>query len=106
MKLTQIILEKVDNYTVHQEQADELERELRDTYNRDDINVKIIRHSNGDKAIGKVQVRSREELEPSLYLNMKNTLTAKGFDITGGSNYADDDGDRYYYPDIKFEFAV
>ena len=35
---------------------------------------------------------------------MKNFLSAKGFNVTGGANFFDDDGDRYFYPNIKFEF--
>lgn len=105
MKLSNIIFE-ADYYTKFKPQAEKLESELRDTFNRDDIFVNIIAHSNGDKAMGKVQVKTDTELEKSEYLNLKNTLSAKGFDITGGSNYADNDDDRYYYPDVKFEFKI
>lgn len=105
MKLSSIIFE--ENYwDKFKDQAEELELQLRDTYNRQDIFVSIIAHSNGDKAMGKVTVKTDSELEPSEYLSLKNTLSAKGYDITGGSNYFDDDGDRYYYPDVKFEFKI
>ena len=105
MKLSNIILE-ADYWEQFKPQAKELENELKDTFNRDDISVTIIAHSNGVKAMGKVQVRTNTELPNSEYLNLKNTLSAKGYEVTGGSNYADDDGDRYYYPDVKFEFKI
>jgi len=105
MKLSNIILED-DYYGRFKTEAQELENEMKDTYNRDDISVTIIQHSNGDKAIGKVQIRSNEEVRPSEYQNMKNFLGAKGFEVTGGANYADQDDDRFYYPDIKFEFKI
>jgi len=56
--------------------------------------------------MGKVLMRTSEDIRPSEYQNMKNFLQAKGFEITGGANFADQDDDRYYYPDIKFEFDI
>ena len=105
MKLSSIILED-DFYGKFKTEAQELQNEMRDTYNRDDIYVSIIQHSNGDKAIGKVTIQSNEDIRPSEYQNMKNFLTAKGFEVTGGANFFDQDDDRYYYPDIKFEFKI
>ena len=105
MKLSKIILE--DDYrSKFKTESQELENEMKDTYNRDDIMVNIIQHSNGDKAMGKVTVKSKDELLPSEYRNMRNFLEAKGFEVTGGANYFEDDGDRYYYPTIKFEFDI
>ena len=101
MKLSDIILEQ-DNWTKFKKEAKELENELKDTYNRDDISVTIIQHSNGDKAMGEVSIQVKEALPSIEYQNMKNFISAKGFEVTGGANYADDDGDRYFYPDIKF----
>ena len=105
MKFKDIIFE-ADYWTKFESEAKKLEDEMRDTYNRDDIHVNIIQHSNGDKAMGKVKIMTRKELRNAEYKNMKNFLSAKGFEITGGANFADDDGDRYYYPDIKFEFET
>lgn len=105
MKLSSIILE-ADYWERFKPQAKELEYELQDTFNRNDIMVTIIAHSNGDKAMGKVQVKTDTELTNSEYLSLKNTLSAKGYDVTGGANYADNDGDRKYYPDVKFEFKI
>jgi hypothetical protein len=105
MKLTDIILEQ-DYYTRFEGKAKDLENEMKDTYNRDDINVGIIQHSNGNKAMGDVSIRVKEPLPSIEYQNMKNFISAKGFEITGGANYADDDGDRYFYPNIKFEFDL
>jgi hypothetical protein len=105
MKLTDIILEQ-DYYTRFEGKAKDLENEMKDTYNRDDINVGIIQHSNGNKAMGDVSIRVKEALPSIEYQNMKNFISAKGFEITGGANYADDDGDRYFYPNIKFEFDL
>ena len=105
MKLSDIILED-DYWSKFKTEAQELENEMRDTYNRDDIHVRIIQHSHGDKAMGKVSIHSSEEIRPSEYQNMKNFLEAKGFEVTGGANYFDNDDDRYFYPDIKFEFEI
>lgn len=105
MKLSKIILED-DFYGKFKTEAQDLQNEMRDTYNRDDIYVHIIQHSNGDKAMGKVTIQAREDVRPSEYQNMKNFLEAKGFEITGGANWFDQDEDRYFYPDIKFEFDI
>ena len=105
MKLSNIILED-DYWSKFKTESQELENEMKDTYNRDDIRVNIIQHSNGDKAIGKVTIQTKEDVRPSEYQNMKNFLTAKGFEVTGGANFADSDDDRYYYPDTKFEFEI
>lgn len=99
-------LNEENYYTRYKKEANQLEAELKDTYNRDDIDVRIIAHSNGDKAMGKVTVRTEDELPPSEYLNIKNTLSAKGFDITGGANYSEREDDRIVYPTIKFEFKI
>ena len=64
MKLSDIILEQ-DNWTKFKKEAKELENELKDTYNRDDISVTIIQHSNGDKAMGEVSIQVKEAL-PSI----------------------------------------
>tara|TARA_B100001093_G_scaffold370310_1_gene355259 strand:+ start:317 stop:631 length:315 start_codon:yes stop_codon:yes gene_type:complete len=104
MKLSNIILE--DYWTKFRPEAEKLEAEMRDTYNRDDIHVDIIQHSNGDHAMGKVSIRQKEDLRNGIYKNMKNFLTAKGFEITGGANFYDYDDDSYSYPSIKFEFAI
>lgn len=105
MKLSSIILE-ADYWSKFKTEAQDLQNEMRDTYNRDDIHVSIIQHSNGDKAMGKVTIQAREDIRPSEYQNMKNFLEAKGFEITGGANWFDQDEDRYFYPDIKFEFDI
>ena len=94
-------------YTKFKTQSDELQAELRDTYNRDDIHVRIGQYHGRDRGFGKVQIMADEELPDALYKNMKNFLSAKGYEITGGSNFADiDPGERSYYPDIKFEFDI
>lgn len=105
MKLTDIILEQ-DYWTRFKGKAKELEKDLVNTYNRDDISVTIIQHSNGDKAMGNVQIQSKENLPSIEYQNMKNFISAQGFEITGGANYADEEEDRYVYPNIKFEFDL
>lgn len=105
MKLSKIILED-DYYSKFKTEAQELENEMKDTYNRSDIRVNIIAHSNGDKALGKVTIVAKEDVRPSEYQNMKNFLMAKGFEVTGGANYFDEEDDRYVYPTIKFEFKI
>ena len=103
MKLSNIILEDFTKFKV---EANELENELKDTYNRDDIDVTIGQYHNKDRGYGKVSFRMREELAPSEWNNIKNFIEAKGYEITSQSNFADDDGDRYFYPTIKFEYDI
>lgn len=103
MKLSNIILEDFTKFKV---EANELENELKDTYNRDDIDVTIGQYHNRDRGYGKVSFRTREELAPSEWNNIKNFIEAKGYEITSQSNFADDDGDRYFYPTIKFEYDI
>jgi len=105
MKLSNIILE-ADYWGKFKTEAQDLENEMKDTYNRDDISVSIIQHSNGDKGIGKVTILSKEDLKPSEYQNMKTFLETKGFEITGGANWAEEEDDRFIYPTIKFEFDI
>ena len=105
MKLSNIILE-ADYWSKFKTEAQELENEMKDTYNRDDISVSIIQHSNGDKAIGKITIVAREEVKPSEYQNMKTFLETKGFEVTGGANWYEEEDDRYIYPTIKFEFDI
>ena len=103
MKLSNIILEE---FTRFRAEAKKLENELKDTYNRDDIDVTIGQYHNRDRGYGKVTFRTQYELAPSEWNNIKNFLEAKGYEITSQSNYADDDGDRYFYPSIKFEYDI
>ncbi len=112
MKLKDILFE-VDYWTKFESEANELENDLKNTYNRDDIDVSIIQHSNGDHARGKVTIRQRDHMRNAEYQNMKNYLTSigekkfgKGFKITGGANFYDYDDDSESYPDIKFEFET
>tara|TARA_R100000278_G_scaffold4186_1_gene7275 strand:+ start:1151 stop:1471 length:321 start_codon:yes stop_codon:yes gene_type:complete len=106
MKLRDIILEDGHYWTKFKAKAEELENELQKTFNREDINVSIIQHSSGDYAMGKVEVRVNQDLPNEVYDKMKDFLKSKGFEITGGLNMADDDGDRLYHPDIKFQFKT
>lgn len=105
MKLSNIILED-DFYGKFKTEAQEIQNEMRDTYNRSDIYVTIVQHSNGTKGIGKVSIRSQESIRPSEYQNMKSFLEAKGFEVTGGANFYEREDDRDIYPDIKFEFDI
>jgi hypothetical protein len=105
MKLSSIILED-DFYGKFKTQAQDLQNEMRDTYNRDDIYVTIIQHSNGNKAIGNILIRTQESIRPSEYQNMKNFLGAKGFEVTGGANFYEQEDEREIFPNIKFEFDI
>ena len=103
MKLKNIILE---DFFKFQPQAEKLQDEMRDTYNRDDIFVSMGQYSGRDRGYGKVSIKSKYELPTAEWNNIKNFLTAKGFEITQESNWYDSDDDRDWYPDIKFEFDV
>jgi len=105
MKLSDIILED-DFYGKFKSEALELTNEMKDTYNRDDIEVSITQHSNGEKGIGEVKIRDNESIRPSEYQNMKNFLKTKGFEITGGANFYEEEEDRRIYPNIKFQFDI
>ena len=49
---------------------------------------------------------TQDELPGSEWQNVKNVITAKGYEITQDSNYFDQDNDRAWYPSIKFEFDI
>ena len=112
MKLSNIIL--TEDYLKYKEEAEKLEKELKDTYNRDDIHVDMGAYSGGradddklkDKGYGKVTFHTQEELAPAEWKNLKNYLEAKNFEITSESNWYETDDDRIYYPSLKFEFYV
>ena len=105
MKLSTIILENR-----FEQEAEMLQGELRDAFNNDDIHVNMGYYvKDGPKAskgFGKITFQQREEVDPSEWKSLKNILQAKGLSIESDSNYFDDDGDRYYYPSIKFEFDI
>lgn len=103
MKLTNIILEELYKFD---QQAKKLEAELKDTYNRDDIYVTLGQYSGKDRGFGKVTFKTQDELPGSEWQNVKNVITAKGYEITQDSNYFDQDKDRAWYPSIKFEFDI
>lgn len=94
------------DFSEFDKQAKALQSELQDTYNRDDIYVTMGQYYNRDRGYGKVSFVTNEPLAPAEWKNIKNFLEAKGFEITQESNWYDDDDDRRYYPDMKFEFDV
>jgi len=103
MKLSKLVLE---DYAKYKEEAAKLQQELRDTYNRDDIFVTMGQYYERDRGFGKVSYTVNDEIDPAEWKNMLNYLKAKGFEITQESNWYDEDDDRRWYPDIKFEFDV
>ena len=92
-------------YTKFKPESEKLEADLKDTYNRDDIIVTMGQYHERDRGFGRVQIRTRE-LSDAEYKNMKNTLTAQGFEIAGGMNFYDEEEDKINYPTIKFEFDI
>ena len=103
MKLSKLVLE---DYAKYKEEAEKLQQELRDTYNRNDIFVTMGQYYERDRGFGKVSYTVNDEIDPAEWKNMINYLKAKGFEITQESNWYDEDDDRRWYPDIKFEFDV
>lgn len=103
MKLSSIVLE---DFMKFESQAKQLQNELRDTYNRDDIFVTLGQYHQRDRGYGRLQITTRDEIAPNEWKNLKNFLTAKGFEITSESNYYDEDDDRRWYPSLKFEFDI
>ena len=105
MKLSSIILENRFD-----QQAKKLEGELRDAHNLDNIVVSMGYFSEdgpkASKGFGKVTFKQKEEVDPSDWKNLKNFLRAKGFEIESDSNYYDNDEDRHFFPNVKFEFNI
>ena len=105
MKLSSIILENRFD-----QQAKKLEGELRDAHNQDNIVVSMGYFSEdgpkASKGFGKVTFQQKEEVDPSDWKNLKNFLRAKGFEIESDSNYYDNDEDRHFFPNVKFEFNI
>tara|TARA_A100001015_G_scaffold223830_1_gene252224 strand:+ start:252 stop:755 length:504 start_codon:yes stop_codon:yes gene_type:complete len=93
-------------YTKFKPESEKLEAELRDTYNREDIFVTIGQYHERDRGFGKVTIRTEEEVPAAEYKNIKNTLSAKGYEITGGMNFGEREDDRITYPTVKFEFDI
>jgi hypothetical protein len=89
----------------YEKESQKLQKELEDTYNRNDIRVRIYQFRNDDKVKGYVRFDSRE-LPPAEWKNIKNMLQAKGYEITKDSNYWDMEDDRTHYPTIEFEFVA
>lgn len=108
MKLSSVILENdFGGYAKFKELGDKLQAELRDAYDSEDIHVRMGQYHGRDRGFGKVQIMIDQELPDAQYKNMKNLISAKGYEITGGSNFAEiDPGERSYHPDIKFEFDI
>jgi len=105
MKLSSIIFENRFD-----QQAKKLEGELRDAHNQDNIVVSMGYFSEdgpkASKGFGKVTFRQKEEVDPSDWKNLKNFLQAKGLEVESESNYYDNDGDRHFFPHVKFEFNI
>ena len=103
MKLSNILLEDFNKF---KQESEELESELKDTYNRDDVSVNMGQYHNRDRGYGKVTFITKDELSPAEWQNVKNFLQTKGYEVTEESNWYDTDDDRRWYPNLKFEFDV
>ena len=103
MKLSSIVLE---DFIKFKGEAEKLQKELRDTYNRDDIHVQLGQYSGRDRGYGKISFLTNSEIPNSEWSNIKNFLTAKAYEITDESNWYDEDDDRKWYPSLKFEFDI
>ena len=106
MKLSDIILE---NKT-----AKALEQELRNQFNMDNIFVHMGVYSQDrddddplkGKGFGNVMFRLRSRVDDSVFKKIIKILQSKGFEITQDANDFDDDGDRYFYPRINFNYKL
>ena len=106
MKLSDIILE---NKT-----AKALEQELRNQFNMDNIFVSMGVYSQDrddddplkGKGFGNVMFRLRSRVDDSVFKKIIKILQSKGFEITQDANDFDDDGDRYFYPRINFNYKL
>ena len=106
MKLLDIIFEN---------KAEEaLEQELRNQFNMDNIFVHMGVYSQDrddddplkGKGFGNVMFRLRSRVDDSVFKKIVKILQSKGFEITQEANDFDDDGDRYFYPRINFNYKL
>ena len=106
MKLLDIIFEN---------KAEEaLEQELRNQFNMDNIFVHMGVYSQDredddplkGKGFGNVMFRLRSRVDDSVFKKIVKILQSKGFEITQDANDFDDDGDRYFYPRINFNYKL
>ena len=106
MKLSDIILE---NKT-----AKALEQELRNQFNMDNIFVHMGVYDQDredddplkGKGFGNVMFRLRSRVDDSVFKKIVKILQSRGFEITQEANDFDDDGDRYFYPRINFNYKL
>mgnify|MGYP001362854859 FL=1 len=106
MKLSDIIFE---NKT-----AESLEQELRNQFNMDNIFVSMGVYDQDredddplkGKGFGNVMFRLRSRVDDSVFKKIIKILQSKGFEITQDANDFDDDGDRYFYPRINFNYKL
>ena len=106
MKLSDIILE---NKT-----AEALEQELRNQFNMDNIFVHMGVYDQDredddplkGKGFGNVMFRLRSRVDDSVFKKIVKILQSRGFEITQEANDFDDDGDRYFYPRINFNYKL
>ena len=112
MKLSDIIFE---NFKYYNKLADKLENELRSTFSRDDIFVRMGEYSQDredndplkGKGYGEVEIMQRKDLPDSEYNKIKSSLVAKGYEITGGGNFYDyEPNENEFFPNIKFNFVL
>ena len=106
MKLLDIIFEN--------KAAEALEQELRNQFNMDNIFVHMGVYSQDredddplkGKGFGNVMFRLRSRVDDSVFKKIVKILQSKGFEITQEANDFDDDGDRYFYPRINFNYKL
>ena len=106
MKLCDIIFE---NKT-----AEALEQELRNQFNMDNIFVHMGVYDQDredddplkGKGFGNVMFRLRSRVDDSVFKKIVKILQSRGFEITQEANDFDDDGDRYFYPRINFNYKL
>ena len=106
MKLLDIIFEN--------KAAEALEQELRNQFNTDYIFVSMGAYNQDredddplkGKGYGNVLIRQRSKVDNSVFEKIMKILQSKGFEIRQHYNDFDDDGDRYYYPKIDFNYKL
>ena len=50
--------------------------------------------------------RLRSRVDDSVFKKIVKILQSRGFEITQEANDFDDDGDRYFYPRINFNYKL
>jgi|TARA_R110000803_G_scaffold40135_6_gene86540 hypothetical protein len=109
MKLSDIILTEGHDYDKYKHVALDITKELTVGYGDYNPMVSMGHYvedgPNAGKGYGSVEFKVEEALPDDTFRQVVAFLKTRKYNVTSEANYYDDDGDRYYYPKIQFEFS-